>query len=277
MERRRVGVVGDPVEHSLSPVFQQAALDDAGIPATYERWHTTAAELPARIAGLREPDVLGANVTLPHKEAVAGLVDEFSETARRVGAVNTVIARDGRLTGDNTDVAGFRRALVEALPNVAGRSVLVLGAGGAARAVLVALADLDVCGLTLANRSRDRAERLVRDLGIPGARLSGIGTADLAPLIRDSSVIVNATSVGWNTDGSVLDGSLLERLPGDALVVDLTYRPTGLLRLAAGLGLRTLDGLPMLVYQGARSFELWTGLEAPVDVMMRAALGARGR
>lgn len=276
MDRQRVGVIGDPVEHSLSPVFQQPALDDAGIPATYERWHTTAAELTGRITGLRLPDAIGANVTLPHKEAAASLMDECSETARRVGAVNTVINRDGRLHGDNTDVFGFGRSLIEALPDAGSRKVLLLGAGGAARAVLVALAELDVPAISVANRSVERAERLIRQLDIPRSTTVGIGTADLAPRIRDYSVIVNATSVGWNTDESVLDRSLLERLPSDAMVVDLTYRPTGLLRLANRLGLATLDGLPMLVYQGARSFQLWTGHEAPIDLMMSAAREARG-
>jgi len=276
MERKRLGVIGDPVEHSLSPVFQQPALDAAGIPATYERWHTTSADLPARLAGLRSPDAIGANVTLPHKEAVAGLVDDLSEPARRVGAVNTVVNRDGHLLGDNTDVHGFRRSLLEVLPDVALRGVLLLGAGGAARAVLIALAELDVAAITVANRSPERAERLIEELRLPRATAVAIEPADLAPRIRDYSVIVNATSVGWNTEESVLDRSLLERLPADALVVDLTYRPTGLLRLAASLGLATLDGLPMLVYQGARSFELWTGREAPTDLMMRAAMEARG-
>ena len=276
MVRKRIGVIGDPVEHSLSPVFQQPALDSAGIPATYERWHTAAGDLAGRIDGLRLPDAIGANVTLPHKEAVARLMDDLTDTARRVGAVNTVVNRAGRLLGDNTDVHGFRRSLTEALPDVRSRPVLLLGAGGAARAILVALAELEVAAVVVANRSVDKADRLIAELGAPGAVAVGIGTADLAPRIRDYSVIVNATSVGWNTDESVLDRSLLEQLPGDALVVDLTYRPTGLLRLAVDLGLRTLDGLPMLVYQGARSFELWTGLDAPTDLMMRAANEARG-
>jgi len=276
MARRRIGVIGDPVEHSLSPVFQQPAFDDAGIPATYERWHISADQLADWIAGLRRPDAIGANVTLPHKEAVARLMDELTETAGRVGAVNTVINRHGRLIGDNTDVHGFRRSLIEALPDVRSRRVLLLGAGGAARAVLVALAELEVASIAVANRSVERAERLIDELDVPRATAVGIGTADLAPRIRDYSVIVNATSVGWNTEESVLERSLFERLPVDALVVDLTYRPTGLLRSAVGLGLATLDGLPMLVYQGARSFELWTGRVAPVDLMMRAATEARG-
>lgn len=275
-QRKRLGVIGDPVEHSLSPAFQQPALDAAGIPATYERWHTTAADLQGRIAGLRLPDAIGANVTLPHKEAVARLVDQLTDTARRVGAVNTVVNRDGHLLGENTDVHGFRESLLKALPDASSRAVLLLGAGGAARAVLVALADLDVESIGVANRSVDKAERLIAELVTPRAHPLGIDPVDLAPRIRDYSVIVNATSVGWNTDESVLDPSLLARLPADALVVDLTYRPTGLLRIAAGLGLATLDGLPMLVCQGARSFELWTGHEAPIDLMMRAATEARG-
>ncbi|MCO5220976.1 MAG: hypothetical protein M9947_05245 [Thermomicrobiales bacterium] len=136
---RRVGVVGDPVEHSISPAMQQPALDVLGISATYERWHTPLATLPERIASLRERDVLGANVTVPHKENVLSLIDEVSNLARRAGAVNTISNRDGRLAGDNTDVYGLSQSLRLHDDRLDGCRAVVLGAGGAARAAVLSL------------------------------------------------------------------------------------------------------------------------------------------
>ena len=149
----RVGLIGDPVAHSLSPAIQQPALDVLGLPARYELWPTPAAELPARIAMLRAPNILGANVTVPHKLAVMDLTDDVSPLARRAGAVNTITNRRGRLIGDNTDVHGFAAALSEFCPNPAGRSALILGAGGAARAVVLALERLGVDAIAIANRA----------------------------------------------------------------------------------------------------------------------------
>ncbi|MDQ2682245.1 MAG: shikimate dehydrogenase [Chloroflexota bacterium] len=268
--RKRVGVIGNPVEHSLSPVFQQAAFDHAGIAATYERWLTTDEELPARINGLRAPDAIGANVTVPHKVAVAELVDELGDTARRIGAANTVINRDGHLIGENTDTYGFHRALVTARPAAERDRVLVIGAGGAARAVVAALGDIGVAGITVANRSPENARSMLRAIGLEGAQVIPLVDWDLMGAIRDHSVIVNATSIGWNDDTEVLAPALLDAVDRDGLVADLTYRPTPLLRGAAARGIPTMDGLPMLIYQGARSFELWTGLEAPTELMFAA-------
>ena len=275
MESKHVGVIGDPVAHSLSPIFQQAAFDAAGFPARYQRWHTSTADLPARIAGLRQSDVLGANVTVPHKVAVAALMDELSDVARRIGAVNTVINLQGRLRGDNTDVHGFQRSLIIARPAVERDQVLIIGAGGASRAVVAAIADIGVAGFTIANRTPPRAEELLRELGIDGAVVIPLSDWDLMHAIRDHSVIVNATSIGWNDDQTVLAPDVLDAVDPQGLIADLTYRDTPLLVGARERGIATLDGLPMLVYQGARSFELWTGLEAPVEVMMAAAERAR--
>jgi shikimate dehydrogenase len=275
MTTMRVGVIGDPVAHSLSPVFQQPAFDALGIAASYERWHTTLEQLPDRIASLRKPDALGANVTVPHKSAVLELVDEPSDLGARIGAINTIINRGGQLLGDNTDVYGFQRSLVERRPTVERDRVLVIGAGGAARAIVAALADLGVAGLTVANRSTQRAEEMVRDLKAEGTSIIPLSDWDLTNVIRDHSVIVNATSIGWNDDQRVLDPALVAEIDPDGLVVDLTYRDTTLLMDAISAGIGTLDGLPMLVYQGARSFELWTGQEPPVNLMMAAAERAR--
>jgi shikimate dehydrogenase len=275
MDIKHVGVIGDPVAHSLSPVFQQAAFDALGIPARYERWQASALDLPARINCLRNTDYFGANVTVPHKVAVVGLVDTHSETAQRLGAVNTVINRDGELHGDNTDLYGFMRSLLTARPSVERDRVLIIGAGGASRAVVAAVAEIGVTGITIANRSPDRAEQLLADLRIDGAEIIPLTDWDVMGAIRDHSVIVNATSIGWNDDQTVLAPELLDAVDPQGLIADLTYRDTPLLVQAKARGIATLDGLPMLVYQGARSFELWTGQAAPIDIMMAAAGRAR--
>lgn len=272
---KQVGVIGDPVAHSLSPIFQQAAFDALGLPARYERWHTPESELLRRVEGLRGPAVYGANVTVPHKTAVAELVAEQSTLARRIGAVNTIVNQDGHLFGDNTDVYGFQRSLLSARPAVERDHVLILGAGGAARAVVAAVADLGVASLTICNRSIDRATAMLADLDIGGARVIQWTDWDLMGAIRDHSVIVNATSIGWNDDQTVFAAEHLDLIDQDGLVADLTYRDTRLLLDAQARGIAILDGLPMLVYQGARSFELWTGCDAPIDVMMTAAENAR--
>lgn len=271
----RLGLVGDPVAHSLSPAIQQPALDALLVPARYELWPTAVLDLPQRIAGLRARDVLGANVTVPHKLAVMSLLDEVSPLARRAGAVNTIVRRDGRLLGENTDVHGFGAAIAEVDPHAATRSTLILGAGGAARAVALALGEQGGARMAVANRAAGRAARLSADLAPAPIRIVGFGDEELATALAGATLVVNATSVGWYAGEAPLPLALLSALPPEALVVDLTYRETALLAAARGLGLATLDGLSMLVHQGARSLELWTGRTAPIVLMMEAALRAR--
>lgn len=271
----RLGLIGDRVEHSVSPAVQQSALDVLGLPARYELWPTAAADLLARITELRAPNILGANVTVPHKLAVMDLLDEVSPLARRVGAVNTIVHREGRLLGDNTDVPGFAAALREVTADGARRPALILGAGGAARAVALALAEGGGTAVTVANRDPARAGRLAADLAPTPIRIVGVDEATLAAALAGVTLVVNATSVGWHGQETPLPLGLLDALPADALVVDLTYRETALLAAARTRGLATLDGLAMLVHQGARSFELWTGRPAPLAVMMAAAREAR--
>ena len=273
--RLRVGVIGDPVAHSISPEMHQSALDALGISATYERWHTTAEELPARIASLRAPDMLGANVTVPHKLAVMDLVDEVSPLARSAGAVNTIVNRNGRLSGDNTDVYGFATSLAEVCPNADESTALVLGAGGAARGVVLALDELGVRLILIANRDFDRAKRLASELGLDSIHPIDSSEASLKVALPSIKLLINATSLGWHPGEMPITPELLDRLASDALVVDLTYRDTDLLIAARKRGLSTLDGLPMLVHQGAKAFELFTGQAAPVEIMMEAALQAR--
>lgn len=271
----RVGVIGDPVEHSISPAMQQPALDELDVDASYERWHTLASELPARIETLRAADALGANVTVPHKEAVLPLLDDVDILARRAGAVNTVVNRSGKLFGANTDIGGFAAALAEACPDAGSRVALVLGSGGAARAVVLGLESLGVASILLWNRNRPRAERLAADLFPAPVTVLEADQAGLGRALRSAGIIVNATLLGWIPGESPLPEESLDHAVGGTFVVDLTYRQTDLLTAAEARGLPTLDGLPMLVRQGAEALRLWTGRSAPVGTMTRAAEAAR--
>lgn len=271
----RIGIIGDPIDHSLSPALHQPALDASGIPARYARWPTTAAELAARIATLREADAIGASVTVPHKVAVMPMLDQIAETARAAGAVNTIINRNGHLLGENTDIHGVEASLREVRNDFKLAPTVLLGAGGAARAVVLALHALGVPEIIVANRNRTRAEQLATDLA--GAPLTLI-TTDPAALHRalgQVAILINATSIGWRSGEAPFDLDLLARLSPNALVMDLTYRDTDLLVAARSRQLDVLDGLPMLVHQGARAFELWTGQPAPLAVMRQAAVAAR--
>ena len=270
-----VPLLGHPVAHSLSPAFQDAAFAHGGIAARYELWDVEPGGLAAAVARLREPAYIGANVTVPHKEATVALLDELAPLAGRVGAVNTIVKRGAALRGENTDVGGFLAPLAERRRDLRRGGAAILGAGGAARAVAVALLDAGVPALAIANRTPARAEALASALGDPRVRPLALDDPALAALLADTTLLVDATARGWQERSPTLPPALLARLPGDALVYDLTYRQTPLLQAAAARGLATLDGLPMVVEQGALAWQLWTGREAPRAMMREAALAAR--
>lgn len=277
MAKLRVGIIGDPVEHSISPAMQQPALDALGVKATYEKWPTTTAELPERIASLRSPGTLGANVTAPHKRAVMELIDEATPLARLMGAVNTIVNRDGRLVGDNTDEHGFAESLTSAFPSIKLERAVMLGAGGAARAVALALQTLGAVEVVVWNRDQAKAERLKTEVVPDLLRLIDADPSSLEHELEGAALLVNATSVGWREGEHPIPLEWLDRLPKSAVVADLVYRDTDLLKAARERGLGAIDGLGMLVHQGARGLELWTGRKAPVDVMMAAAIAERAR
>ena len=271
----RVGIIGYPLRHSLSPAFQQAAFDHYGMDVRFHTWETPPDRLARMVDELRAPDALGANVTVPHKEAVIPLLDKTADSARSVGAVNTVVNRNGVLEGHNTDTTGFLRALKEeGAFDPAGKRVLLLGAGGAARAVAQVLASQGVASLTVANRTLERAQGIV--MGLPANR-----RLEAAPLTTEAmgdgdrwDLIVNCTTLGMRHGPGEDESPLLPgAISADTLVYDLVYNPreTPLLGEARKAGARTLGGLPMLVYQGAEAFTLWTGREAPLPVMLQAA------
>jgi shikimate dehydrogenase len=274
-----VVVIGYPLKRSLSPVFQQAALDHLKLDIRYEAWPTPEHRLAETVGGLRAPERLGANLTIPHKEAVLPLLDEADDLCRRVGAVNTIVNREGRLYGYNTDVGGFLRALREDGGfDPAGGRVLVAGAGGAARAIAVALIDAGAASITFINRTFPRAAGLVEELRSQAGDTELNALPDVFASWRASTIscrlLINCTSVGMAGTKEEKDSPVpLELIPPGALVFDLIYRPakTPLMAAAEKRGAGVLGGLPMLVYQGAESFPLWTGRDAPLEVMLKAA------
>jgi shikimate dehydrogenase len=256
--------------------MQQAAFDVLGIPAHYVLWETPPETLAERIASLRAPEVLGANVTIPHKTAVVPLLDALAPSALQAGgAVNTIVrGADDRLTGHNTDVTGVLRVLDSHGAGDAGQSALVLGAGGAARAAWAAARERRMT-LRVAARHPSAAREALSALGLSSAETIPLDAPDeLAKALATSSILINATSVGMGDPlASPLSAELLAHLPPTALVFDMVYAPpeTALLRMAQARGLLVVRGLEMLLEQGAAAFELWTGSPAPIAVM-RAAL-----
>ena len=269
----QVWLIGRPVAHSLSPAMHNAAFAKLGLPHRYEAREIAEKDLAATLDRMRrDDDVLGANVTIPYKEAVLRLVDEVDDEARRIGAVNTIVCRGGRLIGDNTDRYGFHHGLESAgILSISNKDVLVLGAGGAARACAMELrAGNDVL---VANRSIERAQRLVDSISPPedkGGELRAIGW-DEARQLAWTDALVNATPLGMHGEDA-LEGFVFDPLP--AIIADLVpvAAETPLVRRAReAQHVRVMDGLLMLLHQAARSFELWTGVPAPLEEM-RAAL-----
>jgi shikimate dehydrogenase len=258
------GVVLHPAGHTRSPAMHRAAFAACGIDAVYEAFDVPPDELAGFVAEARERRVRQLAVSLPHKRAILDLVDDVEPTARRIGAANTVTRRDARLEAANTDWIGAVRALEDrggAL--LSGARAVVLGAGGTARAVVFGLLARGA-RVTVLNRTEARARALARELGAEG----GGPLEALADHAR-TGVLVNTTSVGLGSDVSPVPA---EAIPPGAVVLDAVYEParTRLLRDAEARGARPVPGKWMLVYQGAEQFRLWTGREAPVEVMARA-------
>jgi shikimate dehydrogenase len=284
---KRAGVIGHPLGHSLSPAIFQAAFDAAGVDAQYEKWDTEPDQLEGRLNALRGDDFLGANVTIPHKEAVVPLLDRLDETATRTGAVNTIANDNGQLVGHNTDVAGFARALRDdAHFDAKGKRIAIIGAGGAARAVALAMVEAGASIIQLTGRTPRRLDRLVADLRKlepPGTTITWAHWGDgvFMTVLPSCDLLVNCTPVGTrtsDTDGqSPIDA---QWLPKRGIVFDLVYNPpeTPLLKAAKERGLTPVSGLGMLVYQAAESFRIWTHQDADVQKMLsvgREALEAK--
>jgi shikimate dehydrogenase len=269
-------LIGHPVGHSMSAVMHNAAFRELGLDLRYELRPVRPKELEAFASTrLREQEVRGANVTIPHKVSVIEYLDELDPLASRIGAVNTIVNRGGRLKGYNTDGIGAIRALGEACGRLEGSRAVLIGAGGAARAIGYGLAT-SVDELAILNRTPERAVELAGELSVLPERTATISAhplvrVHLERLLEEADLLINATPLGMgpNADETPVDGDLLG--PG-LLVFDSVYNPpmTRLLREADEAGAETLSGVSMLVYQGAASFELWTGRKAPEGLMTRA-------
>ena len=269
---RLCGIIGDPVEHTMSPVMHNAAFEKMGVDYFYVLFRVKKEQLAKAIEGVRALNIRGLNVTIPHKVAIIPFLDELDPLAEKIGAVNTVVNDEGILTGYNTDATGFLQALLERGIEPRGKNIVILGAGGASRAISFILADRG-SNLVILNRllELDWAKELA-------SRLSHIFTKEvealelneenLAEVLEKADILVNATSVGMtpNIDETLVPFNLLK--PG-LVVFDVVYNPikTKLLREAEQAGAETISGIDMLVWQGALAFEKWTGLKAPIELM----------
>jgi shikimate dehydrogenase len=265
---RVTGLFGYPVEHTLSPVMHNAAFDHLGLNFRYLPFLVQPDSLREAIHAVRALNLAGVNITVPHKEKVIPFLDEVDGEASFIGAVNTVVNSDGKLTGYNTDGRGFMRSLAEENIPVEGRRILIAGAGGASRAVSYYLSEkaLELC---LFDPERPKLEKLVSDLAAIRTNVRAIhNTSDLA----DFDILVNATPLGLRSCDALPFKAA--SLSPHHVVCDLIYKKTGLIEKASERGCRTIDGLGMLLWQGILAFELWTNVSPPVDIMRKALLQA---
>jgi len=277
------GIFGYPIGHSLSPLMHNTAFASHGMDAVYVPFAVDPAQIETAVHAIRALHLQGVNVTIPHKQAVMPWLDELTPEARLIGAVNTIHLQDGRLRGYNTDGIGFLRSLEEAGAEVTGQTVLLLGAGGAARAIAVQLCLSGVQRLYLANRTHSRARDLASFLQehFAHVEISVIALEEpaLATCLPQANILVNATSVGMQPhDVSPVPSIHLQPWH---VVCDIVYHPrdTPLLQAAQRQSARTVDGLGMLVHQGAKAFEIWTGLPFPIPLIratLLEALAGRG-
>ena len=272
---RICGIIGDPVDHTLSPAMHNTAFKELNLDFVYVAFRVRKDELKHAIAGAKSLDIHGLNVTMPHKNAVMKYLDEIYSTAKSISAVNTILNDEGRLKGYNTDGLGAIKALKENGISLKGKKLLLLGAGGAGKAIAFHAAQ-EVEELVILNRTTQKAKKLAEvlrkkfDKKINGNSLSA---KIIKEELRDADILVNATSVGMhpNVSRSLVDPSWLKP---DLCVMDIVYNPieTKLAKDAKALGAKVISGVEMLVYQGAASFEIWTNHAAPVEVMKQAVL-----
>lgn len=271
------GIIGDPIGHSMSPVMHNAAFEETGIDYLYIPFKVKKEELGKAIAGMRALNIRGLNVTIPHKVAVIPFLDELDPLAQRIGAVNTIVNDDGVLTGYNTDAAGFLQALLERGIEPGGKNVVILGAGGASRAISFILAERGA-HLVILNRllELDWAEELasrISQVFKKEVEALELNEENLEKVLAKADILVNATSVGMSPNSNETPVSP-DLLKPSLIIFDIVYNPikTRLLREAETAGAETISGVDMLVWQGALAFEKWTGAKAPVKLMRETAI-----
>lgn len=268
---RLVGLLGYPVRHSYSPHMHNAAFQHLGLDYVYLVFEVNDDNLKEAIAAMRTLDVVGFNVTMPNKQNVIPLLDEVSEEARLIGSVNTVVNRDGKLIGYNTDGKGYVMALRDEGISPEGKSVVIAGAGGASRSVAIQLALDGAKEITILNRTLDAAEEIVNIIkeNIPACKATAAGYNDekLKEQLKETDLFINCTSLGMHPheDKSIISNP--DMLHPDLIVSDVIYSPpkTKLLEMAEKVGCKTLNGLGMMIGQGALAFKIWTGEDMPTD------------
>ena len=261
-----IGIFGYPIEHTLSPLMHNAAFHSLNMNHCYVAFKVHPDDLSDAVKAVKSLNLLGVNITVPHKEAVIPLLDEVNEEARFIGAVNTVVNNEGKLTGYNTDGRGFMSSLSEAGISVESRNVVIIGTGGAARAISYYLSE-KASLLSLFDIDRKKSERLVTDLRKIRGNVDLLESVDA---IGNADVLINATPLGLHAEDPLpVQQELIS--PG-MTVCDLVYKTTGLLNAAKKNGAATLDGSGMLLWQGVLAFELWTGMKPPVDIMRNVLL-----
>lgn len=262
------GIFGHPIEHTLSPLMHNAAFEDRGLDMCYLAFDVLPADLPDAVKAIKALNMLGVNITVPHKVNVMPQLDEINTETRFIGAVNTVVNKDGKLTGHNTDGLGFMSSLSEQKISVDSKDILIIGAGGASRAVSYYLSE-QASNLSLYDIDRPKAEKLVNELGKIRKNVSLI--SDIKN-IGKPDIIINATPLGLHVDDPLPLNP--EHIKSEMVVYDLVYKHTNFLQEAEKRGAKTLNGSGMLLWQGVLAFELWTGVKPPVDVMRQVLLSS---
>jgi shikimate dehydrogenase len=266
-------IIGDPINSSLSPVMQNAAFGYFGLNNTYIAFRVPKGELKASLDSLRATNSSGFNVTIPHKIDIVSYLDELHPSAQKAGAVNTVQNIEGIFKGYNTDIYGFIEPLRRRRVNLNGMKILLIGAGGAARAIIAALSDeTGISALRIANRTRQNAEGLITMASNLGLKADFTRSEDLAEQAFRSDLIINSTPIGMANEQSIVDR---ENINKNSIVYDIVYKPmvTRLIENAKQASATVIYGYEMLLAQGARAFEIWTGMSAPKEVMKKALLG----
>jgi shikimate dehydrogenase len=272
-----VGLIGYPIDYTLSPLMHNAAFKELNLNFVYLPLRVKLEDLNLAIKGLLALNIVGANVTIPHKEEVIKYLHDFSQEAGMIGAVNTICVHEGRLIGDNTDGKGFVTSLIEEMNiDPYDKKIFILGAGGAARAISISLANLGVKRITFTDKDMVKATRLSSDIKrhFPSlwADIVRLDDEEFEEYIRDCDILINATPCGMHENDPLLINP--NWLYSNQVVYDIIYTPpqTTLLKIAKQKGCKIQNGISMLVHQGALSFELWTGKKAPIEVMRNAIL-----
>ena len=275
-----VGIIGHSIAHTLSPAMHTAAFEKLGLPFVFGVFDVTREFLPALVASMRGKNIAGANVTIPHKQGVISLLDNVTVDAAEVGAVNVIVNHKGTLTGYNTDITGVAHSLEPVRARLRGASILILGSGGGARAAAYALSkEFSPARIRIHNRSTERAEAMTVEFRklFPSVRFDTVvDQRSFSSAITESRLIVNTTSVGMTPNVESLPIPDGPTFSNQQIIFDIVYNPveTTLLRRARASGAHTINGVEMLVFQGAAAFELWTGKKFPVELARSVLLNA---